>query len=337
MDSITQAALGAAVGAAVAPKALRKRALITGALLGTLPDLDVLIRHANDIDNFTYHRSASHSLLTLPFVALGLMPLLRRWYRDISAVRLYMLMALVLSTHALLDALTAYGTQLFYPLPVTPIFVSSIFIIDPLYTVWLLVGIVAYWFWGRGRWVNHAGLIVSTLYLVLGIGMQNMAKNQLLAAYPNTKPNQWFVGALNASPFCWHGVYKGKNRYIETAFNVRKPSNMAVREYAILPVAAYPQSTALNRLRWFNPNTVLRQRGNQLITSDLRMGEFGLYSFEFIIDADNSGKRLDMFDKPQWQSAQENAAATEYAQRNAGLSVAQQKWSQFIRCLGGGS
>lgn len=336
MDSISQAALGAAVAATVVPEKLRKRAMVTGAVLGTLPDLDVLIRHAKDIDNFTYHRSFSHSILLLPLLALLLLPLLRRWYATLSWGRLYMLIVLALVTHPLLDALTAYGTQLFYPLQAPPTFISSVFILDPLYTVWLLIGIVVYGFCARGWWVNTGGLIISTLYLVFGIGMQTVAKNQLIAAYPNTKPNQWFVGALNASPFCWHGIHKGENHYIETAFNVRDPSYMAIREYTILPPSAYPSSTTLDRLRWFNPNTVLRQRDGRFISSDLRMGEFGLYSFEFIIDVKNSGKRLDMFDKPKWQSIKENAVATAYAKRNADLSVPQQKWLQFMRCLGGG-
>ncbi len=98
-----------------------------------------------------------------------------------------------------------------------------------------------------------------------------------IAAVLHTTSEQWFVGALTASPLCWHGVYKGENHYIETAFNVLTPDDMAARRYTILPPSAYPQSTALARLQWFNPDTVLRQRGGQLISSDLRMGEFGIY------------------------------------------------------------
>lgn len=337
MDSITQAALGAAVAAAVAPKKYRKRAVLTGVALGTLPDLDVLIRHANDIDNFIQHRSFSHSLFVLPLVAIALLPLLRRLYRDMSWQHLYLLIVLTLVTHPLLDALTAYSTQLFYPLDVTPTFIGSVFILDPLYTVWLLLGVVIYLFSERGRWANHAGLIISTLYLALGIGMQNVARNQLVAAYPNTAADKWFVGALLPSPLCWHGAYKDQDRYIETILDVRRPENMIVREYAMLPVSAYPKSPALERLLWANPDIVLRQRDGKLVTSDLRMGEFGFYSFEFIITPESGvGTRLDMFDKPQWQPDKENTAARAFDARNKGKkSFGQRKLALLKWCLGG--
>ena len=42
MDSITQAALGASLAGAVAGKTLGRSVLLTGAVLGTLPDLDVV-------------------------------------------------------------------------------------------------------------------------------------------------------------------------------------------------------------------------------------------------------------------------------------------------------
>ncbi len=343
MDSVTQVLLGSAVAAGVAPKNYRKRAILTGAVLGTLPDLDVFVHYANDVDNFTHHRGFSHSLLLLPIVALILLPVLRRFYRSISWVRLYWLIMLPLVTHPLLDALTSYGTQLFYPFAVTPTFVASVFIIDPLYSLWLLAGVALYLFSSRWRWVNIAGLVISTLYLGLGIGMQSLAKAELAKAYRQTTAEQWFVGALTASPLCWHGVYKDENSYIETAFNVLNPGDMAARQYSILPSSAYPKSAALARLQWFNPNTVLRRRGQQLISSDLRMGEFGIYPFEFIIMPEqDSGRQLPMsvntiFANRLWQADSVNAAARRYARRNDETSFPKYKWSQFMRCLTGGS
>lgn len=335
MDSVTQAMLGAAVAATVAPKGLRKRALLTGAILGTLPDLDVVIQYNSDVDNFTHHRGFSHSLFVLSVLPLFLLPLLRRFYRLLSWQRLFLLVWLPLLTHPLLDALTAYGTQLFYPLAVTPTFISSIFIIDPLYSLWLIVGVFMYGLTPRWRWVNTLGLIVSTLYLGLGIGLQQIAKNQLLQAHPNTSKEDWFVGALTASPLCWRGVYKGTDYYLETAFNIINPSAGIVQRYPILAASAYPDSAHWRRLQWFNPNTVLRQRGGKLISSDLRMGEFGTYIFEFIISNDSqSGKRLPMTDKSIWQPEQENNAAENDQIRNQGISFPKQKWTQFLRCLG---
>lgn len=337
MDSISQALLGAGVAAAIAPKGYRKRAILTGAVLGTLPDLDVLLQYPTDVESFTYHRGFSHSLFILPVFSVFLLPLLRRFYGSMSWIRLYLLIMLALVTHPLLDAMTAYGTQLFYPLAVTPTFVASIFIIDPLYTLWLLLGVGCYLFSSHWRWLNMAGLIISTLYLGLGFGLQQLARVELVKAHPDTVASEWFVGTATASPLCWRGVYRNDSNYIEAAFNLFNPAEMAVQRYAILPQSAYPQSAVLKRLQWFNPDTILRQRGQQLISSDLRMGEFGNHLFEFIIvPSQDSGKQLPMFDKHLWQADYSNAAAQRYTKRNSNPNFAKRKWSQFLRCLDGG-
>ena len=65
MDSVTQIVLGSAVGHAVLGRQAGRRAALWGAVCGTLPDLDVLVPLADPVAAFTYHRSASHSLIIL--------------------------------------------------------------------------------------------------------------------------------------------------------------------------------------------------------------------------------------------------------------------------------
>jgi inner membrane protein len=43
MDSLTQIVLGASVGEAVAGKKIGNKAMLWGAIAGTIPDLDVLL------------------------------------------------------------------------------------------------------------------------------------------------------------------------------------------------------------------------------------------------------------------------------------------------------
>ena len=57
MDSLTQIALGAAVGEAVLGRKVGRKAALWGAVCGTLPDLDVLVPMADPVAAFTYHRS----------------------------------------------------------------------------------------------------------------------------------------------------------------------------------------------------------------------------------------------------------------------------------------
>jgi len=48
----------------------------------------------------------------------------------------------VFATHVLLDSVTVYGTQIFWPLSEYPVSIGSIFIIDPAYTLPLIVGVI---------------------------------------------------------------------------------------------------------------------------------------------------------------------------------------------------
>ncbi len=64
MDSLSQIVLGAAVGEAVLGRRIGNRAMIWGAVAGTIPDMDVLGKYfLSELDNLGFHRGISHSLL----------------------------------------------------------------------------------------------------------------------------------------------------------------------------------------------------------------------------------------------------------------------------------
>ncbi|MCB1602090.1 MAG: metal-dependent hydrolase [Xanthomonadales bacterium] len=84
MDSLTQIVLGGTLAAALVPQGQRRRALVYGAALGTLPDLDVLVGYGNAVADFTYHRSYSHSLIVLSVLAPLLWLLARRFDRHVA-------------------------------------------------------------------------------------------------------------------------------------------------------------------------------------------------------------------------------------------------------------
>ena len=177
MDSLSQIGLGAAVGVAVMGRRTAVwKAALWGAIGGTMPDLDVLIDYGDPIRNMVLHRAETHApfwltLFSLPFAALvarlsGEWHQWRRWW---------LAMWLVLVTHPLLDAMTVYGTQLALPFSDHPFGVGSIFIIDPLYTLPLLLGTgwaLARRGQGGALAANAAGLALSTAYLAWSVGAQ---------------------------------------------------------------------------------------------------------------------------------------------------------------------
>src|SRR4249919_2461723 len=179
MDSITHLFVGAAIAAAIAPPAQRRAALLAGAALNSLPDLDVLPLFLTDdpVIRLTWHRAATHSLLVLPLVGL----LLWLWFRSrggrvaAAPTRWFWIIQLCLLTHPLIDACTIYGTQLWWPLPVPPAMWSTLFIIDPMLTLPLVLGCgIAAWF-GAREGAKQA--LVASLAIAVGyVGWSFVAK-----------------------------------------------------------------------------------------------------------------------------------------------------------------
>lgn len=172
MDTVTQFLLGAAVGETVAGREDGRRAAGWGAVCGTLPDLDVFVPLGNAVADFTYHRGYSHSLFVLTLATPVISWLISRIDEKVRAGprRWLLLIWLALITHPILDAFTVYGTQLFLPFTDYPVSGSSIFIIDPLFTVPLFVGLL----WAmisrqRGHRAAVVGLTFATAYLALSI------------------------------------------------------------------------------------------------------------------------------------------------------------------------
>ena len=83
MDSLSQIVLGAAVGEVVLGRRIGNRAMIWGAVAGTIPDMDVLGKYfLSELDNLGFHRGISHSLLFSVLGALVFGWLTDRLYRS---------------------------------------------------------------------------------------------------------------------------------------------------------------------------------------------------------------------------------------------------------------
>ena len=144
VDSLTQATLGAAVGELVLGKRLGNRAIAWGALFGTLPDLDVLLSPLFDHAGWLWwHRGPSHSLLVMALASLLLArPLAKLWRQDkVGPVLAGWFVLLNWSTHVLIDCFTTYGTLVLWPFDDTRIAFNNLFIIDPLFTLPMLISL----------------------------------------------------------------------------------------------------------------------------------------------------------------------------------------------------
>ena len=83
MDSLSQIVLGAAVGEVVLGRRIGNRAMVWGAVAGTIPDMDVLGKFfLSELDNLGFHRGISHSLLFCVLGALAFGWVTHRLYRS---------------------------------------------------------------------------------------------------------------------------------------------------------------------------------------------------------------------------------------------------------------
>ncbi len=295
MDSLSQIALGAAVSVAVfRRKQPIWRSALLGAVVGTLPDLDVLLAYDDPISDMTYHRTETHSLFYLTLVS----PVLAWFYQRLSKTpdlfnTAWLAIWLVLITHPLLDTLTIYGTQLGLPFTDHPFGTGSVFVIDLLYTLPLLIGtglVLA----GRSQRWNTLGLFLSTGYLVFGLWAQQqvtqLARVQLPAA---ATPEQLLVTATPFNTLLWRLLVIEDEVYWEGYYSLLDATPH-------IRWQSYPRGGALlkqwqsqpqvARLTWFSHGFVsIKQLDNQhLVLSDLRMGMEPGYSFSFLIPLPNS-------------------------------------------------
>lgn len=210
MEPITQGLLGAAVGRVCAGR-LGRRALLWGALVGVLPDLDIVLAPLRGgYGELLYHRGSSHALWFGWAVGPPLGWALWRW-RTPHAPELLRswqrLCVLALATHPLLDVFTPYGTQIFAPFWRHRFALHSIGIVDPFYTLLLALPMLGAARRGRrgrgagpgaraarGRRSAVVGLMLSTAYLLCGVGLNAWARADVRAAL--TAPE----GAALAAP-----------------------------------------------------------------------------------------------------------------------------------------
>lgn len=307
MDSLSQIVLGGAVAAAIAPAGHRRAALLAGAALGTLPDLDALVlafTAADPVALMVEHRSYSHSLLVLPWVAALIWWAFKRFGHGRVAQapsRWFWAILLALVTHPLLDAFTVYGTQLWWPFTPAPTMWSSVFIIDPLYTVWLLIGCVVAWF-ARARPLAQqalvAGLVLSSGYLGWSLlakhSVEREAGRALAAMGLGDAPR--FSVATPFNTLLWQVVAMTPSGYVIGERSLVAdtgpmtfqgyPSNVQTLRHA--QAAGIP---AVQRLQWFNRGFMRAQVvDGRLQLSDLRMGLEPDYTFTFAVArADGDG------------------------------------------------
>lgn len=338
MDSLTQIVLGAAVANAAVGKKAGNRAVLWGAIGGTIPDLDVLFKYTHSyVESLALHRGFSHSILFALILAPALGWIIAKLYKyNRGSTRQWVIaMFLALVTHPLLDAFTTWGTALFWPFTEKRVAISSIFVLDPLYTIPFLFCLVVSMFYRkktktRAIW-NWAGIIVSSIYLITTIVNQQLVnkvfktaweKQGIKAIRADVKPTPmntilWTANIETDTSF-YLGYYSWLDDSEEISFQRVEKNHELLKPYLIYPEVQQLLKTTVGYY-------VVEPSEDGVFMHDLRFGQMagwepnqGEFVFTYRIHTFN-GKLISIDQRPNSFEGM-NAAFTSLFKRIKGIN-----------------
>ncbi len=283
MDPVTHVLLGASVGYATCGQRLGRSAALMGGLAAFVPDADIFIRSSTDpLLAIEHHRGFTHALSFAP-VGATLVAAVWLWQRRWRprAFLVWLCCFLAYLSHCLLDASTSYGTQLLWPFSRARAGWDLISIIDPVFTVVLILGLVV----GLGLKtirVTHAGLALAGIYLILG-GVQHfraVTVQKELAAQRGHAIERHEVMPTLANNLVWRALYVEAGRIYSDRIRVGWFSGATVVEGWSLPLVttaelteaeqARNQRQSFERFRWFSEGWVARKPDDDSVLGDMR-------------------------------------------------------------------
>ena len=271
MDSITQIVLGAACGEAVLGKKIGNKALLFGAIGGTIPDLDVFIGrllYDNEIQAMAFHRGFMHSIL---FAILGCF--LFGWItyklynfgkrKDTTTLKDWILLFFwAIFTHPILDSFTPYGTQLFAPFSDYRVAFNNISVADPFYTLPFLICIIILLFFNRKNnkrklWLK-AGIYISSAYMLFTIFNKIYIDSIFKKSYKKAgvEYQRFSSQPTILNNILWYAVAESENNYYLTFYSLFDKSSVAEK---IITVSKNHDLIDMNdenlkTLTWFSNN-----------------------------------------------------------------------------------
>ncbi|TGV04637.1 metal-dependent hydrolase [Flavivirga rizhaonensis] len=316
MDSLTQIVLGAACGEAVLGKKIGNKALLFGAIGGTIPDLDVYIGsllYNNEIDAMLFHRGFMHSILFSVLAAFLFGWVTYKLYN--SGKRLHTttkndwmrLFFWSLFTHPILDCFTPYGTQLFTPFSNYRVAFNNIAVVDPIYTLPFLICIIVLMFFNRKSnrrkfWLK-LGLGISSVYMLLTIGnkfyIDTIFRKSMVENY--IKFNRYSTQPAIFNNVLWYGIVETDSLYFIANYSLLD------REHRFLNFKELPKQRDLKpsefsdikNLAWFSNHyySVYKVTDNEYQYNDLRypiLDENNPNSSVFSLTLYKDGNRLNI-------------------------------------------
>lgn len=278
MDSFTQIVLGVSVAYVALNNDLStKKIVLFGAVVATLPDLDIYFAKIfNDpLTEIEIHRGFSHSILFFLLLSILITFLVKRWFKEVSVKQLYTTTFLVLLTHSLLDVFTTWGTQLFWPIE-DKIALKSVFVIDLFYTIPLLMGAVL-GLKNKRKSFTYAGFFLSSMYLVWGLIIQQVVKSKVEDQFYTQHSSKYIKATLKptfSNSFLWNINVQDVDGFYISDYSIFDSKEMSFQYFPRNKnLIDHIEDSNINRLKEISENQyIITENKNGLVFNDLRFG-----------------------------------------------------------------
>ena len=225
------------------------------ALSANIPDIDVLFGvFDGPLSSIKYHRGITHSLLFSPLFALFPAAAFLA-FSKVKNIRLLWIVALLgIVVHIFFDLITPFGTQILSPLSKTRYALDWMFIIDPFFTLILVLGLAA----GKlvptkARIITSVSVAIVTLYVTAAAFNQSVARIMVREA-AGKQGIQWTrISALPQplSMFSWQGLVQTEQGVWQTFFSVFDDAPIHFKEFPHALDGVIANTVEDPDLRWY--------------------------------------------------------------------------------------
>ena len=305
MDPLSQGVLGASISQSFSDKKNVVFVFIIGFLAGMFPDVDIFFRSNNDPLLFLeFHRQFTHSLIFIPvggFIFTLIFYGLFFKLIPFSFLKTWLFATLAYGTHGLLDACTSYGTQLFWPFSNDRVSWNNISIIDPLFTIPILILLILSLFKRNSFWAKIA-LGWALIYLFLGF-IQNHRAEQVAKEIVTERNHQSEIISVKPSfgnLILWKTIYQHNGYFYIDAVNIGSKKEIftgqKIKKFNKFDLSYYNdlsdiQKKDIDRFLWFSQDFVAINPKNQFELLDIRYSNLpnevgGLWGIRLTPDLD---------------------------------------------------
>lgn len=280
MDSLTHALTGAVIGHSLGNSKMGPKAMVWGAAIANIPDLDTLLTpFFSPVDAMLFHRGFSHSILLMLIGSVILAYTLKRFsHKQYSFGFWWLFILLPWLSHLVMDIFNTYGTAILEPFSSVRVSFDSMAIIDiNLLLILTLTLIILFIFRKKQqrhlRSIGIAGLVVVSLYFSLNAFIKVSLENKVMKMLTDSGIGYTRIHStpLPLTNLIWMVVVEDSASFNVGQVNILKKQLVS---QTVLPKGNDQMNCqhTLSKIKRFTKNfyTIERGNGDLVYVNDLR-------------------------------------------------------------------